>query len=377
MAYITGAAETAFGRLEGEDSLSLMACAAQDALADAVVTRAEIDGLLCGYSTAMAHLMPANLFAEHFGLDPHYCHGVVAGCATGAAMVMLAMRLVDAGQCRHMLIVAGDNRLTGPGSDETIRTLARVGHPHFEMPLGPTVPALYGLVASRYLHEFEVPETDLAALALLMRDHASRNPKAHFRKPMTEADVLASRPVAAPLKLLDCCPISDGAVALVVSAEPTANARIRLAGAGQAHKYQHVTAAESLTIVGAAESARPALNEAGVTLADIGIIGIYDPFTITLMVFLEEIGFAGRGEAAAMARDDHFGPAGALPLNLHGGLLSFGHSGVAGGMAHVAETYRQLAGTAGDRQVAAKEIGFVHAEGGIMSAHVSLVVRRD
>ena len=374
MAYLTGAAETAFGRLEGSHTLGLMAEAARDALGVAGLGRTDVDGLLCGYSTAMAHIMPANLFAEYFGLDPLYCHGVVGGGATGALMAALAMRLAEAGQCRHTLVVAGDNRLSGVGTDATVRMLARVGHADFEQPLGPSVPALYALATSRYMHEYGADEADLAALAVLMRSRAADNPKAHMRAPITEAGVLASRPIAEPLKLLDCCPVSDGAVAFVVSAEPVGGPAVRLAGAGQAHKHQHVSAAKSLSMVGAAEAARRALDEAGIALADIAVAGIYDPFTITLMVFLEELGFAGRGEAAAMARAGAFDPGGALPLNTHGGLLSFGHSGVAGGMAHIAEVYRQLAGDTG---MVDGPIGFVHAEGGIMSANVSLVLIRE
>jgi acetyl-CoA C-acetyltransferase len=128
---------------------------------------------------------------------------------------------------------------------------------------------------------------------------------------------------------------------------------------------------------GAGAAARRAFEAAGLTLADIDHLGIYDSFTITLAMLLEEIGFAARGRAADHVRDGTFHSKGRLPLNTHGGLLSFGHCGVAGGMAHVAEAVRQLSGRAGNRQARSATHAFVHADGGIMSSHVSLILSRE
>ena len=112
-----------------------------------------------------------------------------------------------------------ENRLTGQTRDAAVATLAQVGSAVYEVPLGPTIPAYYALVASRYMHEHGTTESDLAELAVLMRQHAVVHPGAQFRDPITVADVLASKPVAAPLKLLDCCPVSDGGAAFVISSE--------------------------------------------------------------------------------------------------------------------------------------------------------------
>ena len=223
-------------------------------------------------------------------------------------------------------------------------------------------------------------EADLAELAVLMRRHAAGHPGAHLRTPITVAEVLASKPIAAPLKLLDCCPISDGAMALIVSASPMPGAdspRIRLAGAGQAHLHQHLSALEDVQGCGAAPAARRAFAEAGLTPADIDHLGIYDSFTITLAMLLEEIGFAPRGGSAAQARAGHFDRDGPQPLNTHGGLLSFGHSGVAGGMAHAVEAFEQMSGRAGARQLRRPRHAFLHADGGVMSSHVSLILSRE
>src|SRR5258706_336225 len=216
MSFLTGVGLTAFGRHEGSSSLDLMSKAAELAIADAGLTRAEIDGVLCGYSTVAPHIMLATVFAEHFGIRPAYAHAVQVGGATGLAMTMLAHHLIEAGVVRHVLVVSGENRLTGQSRDASILALAQVGHPDYEVPLGPTIPAYYGLVASRYMHEYGVTEEDLAEFAVLMRKHALAHPGAQFHDPITVADVMASRPVALPLKLLDCCPVSDGGAAFVV-----------------------------------------------------------------------------------------------------------------------------------------------------------------
>ena len=128
---------------------------------------------------------------------------------------------------------------------------------------------------------------------------------------------------------------------------------------------------------GAALAAQRAFGEAGLGLADIDHLGIYDSFTITLTMLLEEIGFAPRGGAAKRVRNGDFALNGVLPLNTHGGLLSFGHCGVAGGMAHAVEAFRQMTGQAGARQVARPRHAFVHADGGVMSSHVSLILSQE
>ena len=221
MSFITGAGLTSYGKHEGSSSLDLMSKAADLAVADAGLKRSEIDGILCGYSTVSPHIMLATVFAEHFGIQPSYAHAVQVGGATGLAMTMLAHHLVDAGVARHVLVVGGENRLTGQSRDASIQALAQVGHPDYEVTLGPTIPAYYGLVASRYMHEYGVTQEDLAEFAVLMRAHALTHPGAQFHEPITVADVMASKPVAMPLKLLDCCPVSDGGAAFVVSRERT------------------------------------------------------------------------------------------------------------------------------------------------------------
>ena len=374
MSFVVGSGLTRYGRHEGRGTLDLMSEATDLALTDAGLARADIDALVCGYSTTLPHLMLATVFAEHYGLTPSYAHAVQLGGATGFALVMLAHLLVSSGAAKRVLVVGGENRMTGQSRDSAIQVLAQVGHPVYEVPLGPTIPAYYGLVASRYMHEFGSTEADFAELAVLMRRHASRHVGAQHRQPISVADVLASRPIASPLKLLDCCPVSDGGCAFVISAAPEGSSPVRISAAAQLHNAQHVSAAASLTNVGAGACTARALADAGRTLADVEYAAIYDSFTITLTMLLEEIGLAPRGRAGVLAREGHFDADGAMPLNLHGGLLSYGHCGVGGAMAHLAETHLQMTGRAGARQARRAGVALLHGDGGVLSSHVSLVL---
>lgn len=374
MSFITGVGLTPYGKHPGRSTLDLMSEAGSAALADAQLERRDIDGLVCGYSTTMPHLMLSTVFAEHFGLKPQYAHAIQLGGATGFAMVMLAHHLVAAGVAKNILVVAGENRLTGQSRDSAIQTLAQVGHPVYEVPLGATIPAYYGLLASRYMREYGSTEQDFAELAVLMRKHACMHPGAQFREPITAEAVLASKPIASPLKLLDCCPVSDGGAAFIISRDRTNDFSVRIRGTGQAHTHQHVSAAPSLTQFGAAASVAKACDAAGIKPNDANYAAIYDSFTITLTILLEEIGLAPRGGAGRLAREGHFNHDGKLPLNTHGGLLSYGHCGVGGAMAHLVETHRQLTGRAGNRQAKKASLALLHGDGGVLSSHVSLVV---
>ncbi len=374
MSWIAGVGLTPFGNLAGSSTLNLMSEAASAALQDADLERHDVDGLVCGYSTTMPHLMLSTLFAEHFGIRPRYAHAIQLGGATGFAMAMAAHLVVESGAAQRVLVVAGENRLTGQSRDSAIQTLAQVGHIDYEVPLGATIPAYYGLVASRYMHEYGVTERDLARLAVLMRSHAGKHPGAQFRTSIDVEAVLVSKPIASPLKLLDCCPVSDGGAAFIVSREPTSANTVRIRGAAQAHTHQHITAAPSLTHFGAAASSTEALATANVRLADIDYAAIYDSFTITLTILLEEIGLAPRARAGKLAADGYFSQDGKLPLNMHGGLLSYGHCGVGGAMAHLVEAQRQLTGRADDRQAGTPRLALLHGDGGVLSSHVSLIL---
>jgi acetyl-CoA acetyltransferase len=377
-AFITGAYDTAVGELPGSSCMALHAEAALGAVADAGLALPDIDGVMCAYSFTEPHLMLGSVFCESLGMHPGYCVALQAGGATACIMIMQAAALVASGQCRHVLVVTGDNRLTGMSRDGAVAALAEVGHPQFERPFGISVPASYALVARRYMHETGITSEQLASIAVEHRRHAGRHPKAQKKEPITVADVLASKEIASPLRMLDCCLISDGGAALVISSSEAARDMrtqpVEILGAGQGHTHEHIVAAPSLTDFGCKTSSRTAFGRAGVSLSDIDVAEIYDSFTITLAVELESIGFFEHGEAGVAAARGDLGLGGRLPCNTHGGLLSYAHSGAAGGMFHAVEAVHQLRGHAGERQVQDARLAFVHGDGGILSAHCSLVL---
>lgn len=377
---ISGVHVTAVGHLPQSSCMGLHAEAACGAVADAGLGFGDIDGLLCAYSMVSPHPMLSSAVAEYLGIEPSFTASLQLGGATAATLVMQAAMLVATGVCRHVLAVTGDNRLSGMSRDGAVAALAEFGHAQFEQPYGISIPAAYALVARRYMHEYAVTLEQLASVAVAHRRHAACHPDAHMRAPITQEEVMRSRIIASPLRLLDCCLISDGAAAVVVSAGDTRrdlrSGSAAILGYGQGHTHEHLVAAPSLIDFGCKQSSQRAFARAGVTAADIDVAEIYDSFTITLIVELESIGFFGRGEAGPATQAGALDLGGSLPCNTHGGLLSFGHSGAAGGMFHVVEAVRQLRGEAGARQVTDAETAFVHGDGGVLSAHASLVLAR-
>ena len=377
MAYLTGVAVTPFGKHPGRGPVELMEEAALAALADAGLPREAVDGLISGYATTYPHLMMGTVMAERLAIRPRHAHQAQVGGATGAVGIILARHLITAGACRHVLVLGGENRLTGQSRDDAVKTLAGVGHPVHEVPLGASIPAYYALVAARHLHQTGASEADLAELAVLMRRHAAAHPGAQLRKPVSVEEVLASKPISTPLKFLDCCPISDGAAAVIVSAEPLGTTSIRLAGWGEAHTHQHVSEMPDDLGLGAKIAAAQAFETAGRKAGDMRLLGLYDSFTLTLAIFLEALGFAAPGGAGHAAREGLFGRDGRFPLNLHGGLMSYGHPGVAGFLAHVVEVVRQMRGEAEARQVTGPPpLAYCHADGGVFSSHAGFVLER-
>lgn len=377
-ARITGVGSTGAGEFEGSTALSLHADAAFAAIADAGLEPHEIDGILGAYSLVEPQAMLASAFMEYAGLKPAVSMTISHAGATAAMMVMQAALLIEQDYCRHVLIVAGDNRLTGLRSGAGAAIASLGAHKQWELPWGLTVPAAYALVASRYLHEYAVSEEQLAMIPVAQRRHASLHPLAHKKTPISVAEVLQSRMIATPLRLLDCCPNSDGGAALIVSsaaaARDTPHGGVAILGAGQGHTHEYIVAAPSLTEFGCKQSAQRAFARAQVDPRDIDFAQIYDSFTITLAVGLESVGLFAKGEAGPAAARGELTLGGRLPCNTHGGLLSFGHSGAAGGLFHFVEAVEQLRGGCGERQVEGAQLGFVHGDGGILAAHCSVVL---
>lgn len=379
MAIISGVYDTRIGSLPESTCMSIHVEASLGAARDAGLQLDQIDGLLTAYSFTSPQLMLGNALIEYLKISPRVCASIAMGGVSAGLLVGMATALVRSGRCRHVLCVTGDNRLTGLGAQVQV-ALASVGHAQFEQPYGMSVPSAFAQAAQVYMHKFGLRHEHMAAVAVNQRENASRHPGAHMRKQITMEDVSKSKMVASPLRMLDCCLVSDGGSAVIVSSAETARdlARpaVEILGIGEGHTHEHIFMSPSLIDFGCKQSAAIALGEAGVNHSDIDTAHIYDCFTSTLLICLESMGFYERGAAGPAALAGEFGLEGEFPVNTNGGLLSYGSSGAAGGMSHVVEAVRQLRREACGRQVSEPALSFVHLLGGIFSGHCSIVLGR-
>lgn len=378
-AAIIGVGQTALTRSGDQTSLALQAQAAKAALADAGLELGAVDGLLTTPLGTDSWMMPVAVTANYLSLKPQSFATVDLAGASGCAMIAQACQAIAFGRCETVLCVAGSSLFGfGKGTD-VVRHMAETGtaHPQFELPYGPTLVSLYALLAQRYFHEAKAGPEDLAAAAVAMRTNAARNADAPLRKPISIDDVLASPQISSPLHMLDCSMVCDGAVAVVVTKAQNASgkAHCRPVAYGQALGQTYVSESAASARTAARLSGQQAFASAGKRPSDMSFAQLYDCFTIALVLTLEDLGLCGDGQGGAFCRDGALDLEGALPTNTHGGLLSGGHPGLAGGFLHVAEAARQLMGSAPtERQLRAPECGFVHGNGGVAGIHASLIL---
>ena len=375
VAAIVGVGQTAFGRLPGLTALDLIDAATEAALASAGLERSAIDGLMTPPNGRESWMMPGPFLARALGIAPRFLSTLDLAGASAAGMVDQAAQAIAAGTCEAVLCVAGSPLLSGKSAGIMSQTAA---HPLAEAPSGPTIPSLYALLADRHQHVYGTTREQLAAVAVQMRRHAVDNPLAHYRKPITVEDVLASKPISSPLNLLDCSPVSDGAAAfIVVSAERARALKQRpayLLGAGYGMTHLYLTDADNPMVTGAVQSGAAAFAAAGLAPRDMHMACIYDCFTITLLLELEDLGFCQPGESGAFVESGAIDRTGALPVNTNGGLLSAGHPGLPAGFLPVIETALQVMGEAGPRQLPRCDVAMAHGSGGVASMHCSLVL---
>jgi acetyl-CoA C-acetyltransferase len=355
----------------------LCAESARGALADAGLTIRDVDGLL----TAGVGPIGIMTLAEHLDLTPRFHDATNIGGSSFVAHVLHAAAAIAAGLCEVALIVYGstassDRFAVGTGGLAT-------GDPpdQFELPYGPTVLNSYALCAQRHMHEFGTTAAQLAEIAVTMRRHAALNPAAKYRDPITVDDVLASRIVSSPLHLLDCCVISDGGGAVVVTrAERAHDLRrppIRILGGAEALCHTAL-GRRDLTDTAATRSGPRALAMAGVRHDDVDLCMLYDSFTITVLLTLEGLGFCAKGEGGAFVEGGRLAVDGPLPTNTDGGGLSSNHPGMRG-IFLVIEAVRQLRGECGARQVRDCAVALCHGTGGMLGLRhsgVTLVLGR-
>lgn len=378
---IVGAADTEVGVLPGRSPTGLCVEAALHALADAGLGKDEVDGLVTCNSMAEPYMYHAEAIAEYLQIFPRWCVSANAGGGTTFSVLQQAACAIVTGVCETVLITMGDSLRSSLSREQAMAIQSSSGHPQFERPYGPTVPAFYALIAQAHMHAYGTTPEQLAAVAVSARRHAALNPAAQMREPITVGDVLGSRPIADPLHLLDCSLVSDGGAAVVLTSAARAADRPRrpvyVLGVGEGHGHEHISAARSLTTSAAVESGRRAYAMAGLGPADVDVAGLYDCFTPVVLIELEDLGFCAKGEGGGFAQEGNIDLDGTLPVNTHGGLLSHCHPGNPGAMFHLTEMVRQLRGDAQARQVSGAEVALVHGQGGVMSSHCTLILGRE
>jgi acetyl-CoA acetyltransferase len=392
VAAVVGVAERAPQRYTGDETnLDLLSGVAVEAMADAGIDRSEVDGLLVHPIGGLPGFVPATV-AEFVGLQPRFAEVVDLGGATGAGMVWRAAAAIAAGMCTTCLCLTGTRRrrrarpASGRGTERRDRAPrsfppARDRSPQaeFDVPYGMIGANVgYALLATRYAHEYGLRDTQRAKVAVDQRRNANANPAAIFRdEPLTIEDVLASEMICEPLHMLEIVMPAAGAAALVVTAadraKDAAHRPAWLLGAGEAVTHSSLAQAPELGETGIGVAARGAFAGAGVVPADVGLASLYDCYTIMVLLTLEEAGFCKAGEAGAFVESHDLTWSGDFPLNTHGGQLSFGQAGMAGGMSHVTEAVRQIQRRGGDRQVPSLELAYAHGNGGIIAEQVGLV----
>ena len=366
-AAIVGVADdvSATGELDrfGRDLEVAMVLAA---LEDAGLTLADVDGV-CHPESAVG-------FAEYLGVHPNFVESTMTGGSAYEVHVEHAAAAIAAGVCDVVVSVYAAT----PRSDRTQgrrREWRRPGGPNpmaeWDLPYGLRTPmGPYALAAARHMHEFGTTSEQLAQIAVSTREWAALNPRARYRDPISIDDVLASPLQVSPLHLLDCCLVTDGAGAFVMTSAERARSLpkppVYVLGAATCTDHMVIGQMPDLTTTPGAVSGPRALQMAGLEAADVDVLMGYDSFTITALLHLEDLGFCKKGEGGPFAADGHLGPGGTQPMNTNGGGLSFTHPGMYG-MFLLTEATRQLRGECGERQVAGAEVAVAHGSGMFLS----------
>lgn len=371
---IAGVAESDLGvAAPGTTPVDLMAQASLRALDECGLTPRDVDGLFA----ASTQLPMATLsLGEYLRIEPRYTDSTQIGGSSSQAHVQHARAAIGAGLCEVALIAYGSTQRSLGRSSASVQEVDP-----YEAPYRPLLPvSAYALAASRHMHELGTTREQLAEVAVAARAWARMNPKAWSREPLSVSDVLASPLVSDPLTVRDCCLVTDGgAAAVVVSAARApalATTPVHVLGCGEAHDHRHISAMPSLTTTAAVHSGRRAFAEAGLTAADVDVAQLYDAFTITPILFLEDLGFCAKGDGGPFVVEGNVAPGGALPMNTSGGGLSYCHPGMYGLLALV-EAVRQLRGECGECQVEDCHVALAHGNGGVLSSQATVLLGDD
>jgi acetyl-CoA acetyltransferase len=370
-AAIVGAAESDLGAVApGLSPIDLMAQGVKRALDECGLQLADVDGVFC--TTSQVRL-PSLMLCEYLGLQPRYSDSSNIGGASFMSHLAHAALAIEAGLCNVAIIAHGCTQRTAGRNMAQVRDF----NP-YESPFKPFMPAsAYALAAARHMHQYGTTREQLAEVAVAARDWARLNPAAWSRGPLSVADVLAAPMVSSPLTIRDCCLVTDGGGALVVtSAARAKNLKkppVYLLGAGESVTHMSISSMADLTVTGAARSGPTAFAMAGLGISDIDVVGVYDAFTINTIMFLEDLGFCPKGEGGHFISGGRIAPNGALPVNTNGGGLSYCHPGMYG-LLMMIEAVRQLRGECGARQVKNCNLALTHGNGGTLSSQATVIL---
>lgn len=375
-----GVGESAVGKTPDRNWLELASEASLNALEDAGLDVADVDGLAMA---GASDYMPTMLLGEYLGIaDPTFLDATEIGGSSFLGHVETAARAMADGRAEVVLIAYGSTGRTGGG--ESPRGGHEIHGPveQFWRTSGLFMTAgAYALAARRHMFEYGTTEEQLAEIAVSTREWAAMNPDAYKREPISVADVLNSPPIADPFNLLDCCLVSDGGGVVVLVAPDRAgeltDIPVRATGAAtsQTHR-QDMSQMPELTKTSAATTGPAAFDEAGIEPADVDVAELYDSFTYTVLTTLEDLGFCPQGEGGSFVEGGTLGPGGALPTNTQGGGLSYCHPGHFGVFVLI-EAVRQLRWAyAGDRQVEDASVAVAHGTGAVLSSGSTVVLER-
>src|SRR3954452_1487419 len=346
----------------------------KEALDDAGLLLSDVDAVFTATGTGVAASME---LAEYLGIQPRWTDSTSVGGSSFEVHVEHAAAAIALGLCEVALVTysalpRSGFKKGGQGFRSRSMNLGPSPIAEWEMPFGMRMPmGAYALAAARHMAQYGTTSEQLAQIAVSTREWALKNPRAyHHDKPITVQDVLDSSMEASPLHKLDCCLVTDGAGAIVLTSASRARDLPKppayVLGAATSHTHMLISQMPDLTVTAGAVSGPKAFRQAGIGTDDVDVLEAYDSFTITLLLHLEDLGFCPKGEGGKFVEDGRIGPGGDLPTNTNGGGLAYTHPGMYG-MFLLVEAVRQLRGECGDRQVDGAEVAVAHGCGGVLS----------
>lgn len=368
---VVGAAESDLGLVAPHTSpVDLMAQATIRALDDAGLTLKDVDGL---FVAATQVRMGPMALAEYLRIKPKYFDGTIIGGSSFMTHVTHAQAAIEAGLCEVAVIAYGSTQRSVSRAAASPRD-----YNHYETPYKPILPiSAYALAAARHMHQYGTTREHLAEVAVSARKWALLNPVAWEKEPLTIEQVMKARMVSYPFTVRDCCLVVDGGGAIVITSAARAKSLKKkpayVLGTGDALSHANISSMPDLTVSAAAESGPPAFKMAGIKHSDVKMLSLYDAFTITPILFVEDLGFCKKGEGGHFFEGGKTAPGGSnIPVNTSGGGLSYCHPGMYGLLVMI-EAVRQVRGECGKRQVKNCDVAVAHGNGGVLSSQCTVV----